>query len=77
MEKVVFLGFVVSNGGIELDAEKVRAIKDWQVSTSANEVCRFHGLANFHKQFVKDFSTIATPLTKFVKKDVGFVLGAA
>ena len=76
MEKVVFLGFVVSNGGIELDAEEVRAIKDWQVSTS-NEVCRFHGLANFYKQFVKDFSTIATPLTKFVKKDVGFVLAAA
>ena len=35
----------------------------------------FHGLASFYKQFVKDFSTLAAPLTKIIKKNVGFKWG--
>ena len=30
MSKIVFLGYVVSAQGIELDEEKVKAIREWQ-----------------------------------------------
>ncbi|WVZ63729.1 hypothetical protein U9M48_013337 [Paspalum notatum var. saurae] len=62
--RVVFLGFVVSADGIQVDEEKVKAIKDWPTPLSWS--C---------KHFVKDFSTLAAPLTNLTKKDVSFKWG--
>ena len=72
MDKVVFLGFVVSSKGVEVDSEKVKAIQEWPTPKSASEVRSFHGLASFYRRFVRDFSIIATPLNEIIKKNVGF-----
>jgi hypothetical protein len=74
-DKLVFLGFVVSAQGIQVDEEKVRAIQDWPSPTSVGNVRSFHGLASFYRLFVKDFSSLAAPHTEVIKKNVGFRWG--
>ena len=49
MDKVVFLGYVVSAKGIEVDEEKVKAIKEWPTPKSIIEVRSFHVLASFYR----------------------------
>ena len=73
----MFLGFVVSAQGIQVDEEKVCAIQEWPSPTSVSNVRSFHGLASFYRRFVKDFSTLAASLTEVIKKDVGFKWGEA
>lgn len=73
--KFVFLGFIISAQGIQVDEEKVCAIQEWLSPTSVGNFRSFHGLTSFYQRFVNDFSSIAAPLTKVIKKNVGFRWG--
>merc|ERR1712035_10687 len=59
---VSFLGFVLAEGEIRMDPEKVSAVADWVTPNSRKEVQRFLGFANFYRKFIRNYSSIASPL---------------
>jgi hypothetical protein len=75
-DKVIFMGYVVSKHGVEVDQSKITAIQDWPTLMTVSHIRSFHGPSGFYRYFVKDFSTIAAPLNDLPKKDVPFVWGA-
>jgi hypothetical protein len=56
---------IISAGeGIKVDPEKIAAIKEWESPVNVRGVRSFLGFANFYRDFIDNFSEIATPLTK-------------
>ncbi|XP_016354714.1 RNA-directed DNA polymerase homolog, partial [Sinocyclocheilus anshuiensis] len=49
---VQFLGYVINDGGIQMDEGKVEAIRNWPVPTTVKKLQRFLGFANFYRRFM-------------------------
>ncbi|XP_020700689.2 uncharacterized protein LOC110112721 [Dendrobium catenatum] len=67
VSQVYFLGFIVSADGVCMDPKKIEAIIDWPTPRTFTEIRSFHGLANFYRKFIKDFSLIMAPITDSLK----------
>ena len=67
--ELVYLGFVISRDGLNMDPSKVQEIIDWPSPQSIFEVRRFHGLASFYRKFMMNFNGICAPIVETTKKD--------
>ncbi|KAK3529054.1 hypothetical protein QTP70_014685 [Hemibagrus guttatus] len=76
MTQVQFLGFIIKPGQIKMDPQKVQAVVDWPSPSSVKEVQRFFGFANFYRKFIRNFSSVAAPLSALTKGNIaGFHWG--
>ncbi|XP_070046623.1 uncharacterized protein [Nicotiana tomentosiformis] len=57
---------------IEVDPQKMAAMKNWPRPTTPTEICSFLGLAGYYRKFVEGFSTLASLLTKLTKTEIKF-----
>ncbi|KAK3506210.1 hypothetical protein QTP70_002182 [Hemibagrus guttatus] len=64
---VTFLGYVISRHGVEMDVVKVQAVTEWPAPTSVRELQRFLGFANFYWRFIRNYSSVAGPLTSLLR----------
>ena len=72
LDKVAFLGHVISADGVSVDPQKIEAVVNWKPPKNVSEVRSFLGLAGYYRKFVEGFSKIAAPLTKLTRKDVKY-----
>ena len=73
VQKTTFLGFIISEEGLEMDPEKVNAVLNWETPKSVKDIQCFLGFANFYRRFIYRYSHLCQPLFNLLRKDMTFV----
>ena len=69
VREIDFLGLVMGSEGIKMQEEKVAGVLEWLRPKIIKKVQKFLGLANYYRQFIKDFARIAKLMHKLVRKN--------
>ncbi|GJP56376.1 hypothetical protein CLOM_g15431 [Closterium sp. NIES-68] len=72
LEKVQFLGHMVSAQGVHVDPKKIEAVRTWKTPENVKELQQFLGFANYYNRFVPQYAKIAAPLTNLLKKNMPY-----
>ena len=72
LDRVQFLGHVLTPDGISVDPSKVQDVLNWKSPKFVRQIRQFLGLAGYYRRFILDFSKIAQPMTKLLQKEVKF-----
>jgi len=56
VREVGFLEVIMGPDNVKIEKEKVQGVVDWPVPRSVKDMQKFLGLANYYRQFVKDFA---------------------
>ena len=67
---VRFLGHVVSASGVSVDPEKFEVVMSWERPKLVFEIRSFLGLVGYYRRFIEDFSRLAAPMTRLIRKEV-------
>ena len=68
MKEMLYLGHIINEEGVQVDMEKIRAIRDWPTPKTITELRGFLGLCTYYRRYVKGFSQFVAPLTDLTKK---------
>ena len=68
--EIKFLGHIVTHQGIKPNPKKVECVSNYPLSKTAKQIKQFLGLSGYYRKFIKNYSRIAKPMTKYLKKDV-------
>ncbi|GJP32720.1 hypothetical protein CLOM_g17319 [Closterium sp. NIES-68] len=72
LEKVQFLGHMVSAQGVHVDPKKIEAVRTWKTPENVKELQQFLGFANYYNRFVPQYAKLAAPLTNLLKKNTPY-----
>ncbi|KAA0057268.1 Ty3/gypsy retrotransposon protein [Cucumis melo var. makuwa] len=65
--RINYLGHYISVKGIEVDPEKIRAVREWPAPSNVRGMRGLLGLTGYYRRFVKNYGSIAAPLTQLLK----------
>lgn len=66
---ISFLGFMVAQRQLSPGPAKVT---EWPTPSSNKQLHQFLGFANFYRSFIRDYSKVATPLTRLTSTLLNF-----
>ena len=74
---VSFLGYIFEGGQVRTDPHKIKDQRlsyraEWPVPSFRKDMQRFLGFANFYRRFIRNYSQIASPLTRLTSTKLPF-----
>ena len=68
--EINYLGYNLSKAkGIRAGLAKTEAVRNWNEPSTVKEIKQFLGLGSFFRRTIRNFASIASPLTKLTRKD--------
>jgi len=68
--RVSYLGHLLEEGTVAPDPDKIKAIILWPKPTSLTTLHAFLGITGFYRKFIRDYATLASPLTELLKSSM-------
>lgn len=69
-EEVSYLGYIVSSKGLSPNAEKVASVLGFPTPRNLRTLRQFLGMAGWYRRFIPEYSTLVSPLTQLLRKNV-------
>jgi hypothetical protein len=73
VEKVKYLGFVISAEGLQCDPVKLKVVQEYEVPKNLKTLRSWLGLTNYFRRFIPNYSRIAKPLIALLSTKETFV----
>lgn len=69
LDHIDYLGYIIFEEGVSIDPTKTQAIGDWPFPKSIKSLRGSLSLTGYYRRFIKNYGTIAKPLTQLLKKN--------
>jgi hypothetical protein len=69
VQEVEYLGYIIYHEGIKVDLNKIKAMMQWPIPKTLNNLRGFSELMSYYCKFVKNYDQIVAPSTSLLKKD--------
>lgn len=74
LRETKYLGYRIGDGVLKPDNEKILAITQFPIPNTIKKVRSFLGMCGWYRRFLKDFASVAAPLTDCLKSPSKFKL---
>jgi len=74
-EEVLYLGFLINNGGIQVDPDKKKLIQEYPPPTNKKEVTALRAFMQYLREHLKDHHSLMEPIYKMARKGQNFEWG--
>jgi len=71
--KMTFIGHVVGTAGLDVMADKIEKVMNFEPLRSKEDIRAFLGLTGYYRRFVWNYAKVAEPLTRILRKTIAFV----